>query len=121
MSIKLIGWVYKAALLGALKSDIFAMFHIVPYMVPKHLLVLLRLRKPRAIAVLAHHIALPAFLGVYEHLHFWSREHIHLLKKTVPPNWTWALRKAIQVVDQAERLRSNTASPLLPVRSAQLV
>ena len=120
MSIKLIGWVYHAAINGALKSDVFAMFHMVPYNVPKHFLTLLRRRRPRAIAVLAHHIALQAFFGSFEHLQFWSREHIHLLSELVPRDWTWALRNAMQVVEQAESLRASTISSVVPMSNTHI-
>ena len=120
MSIKLIGWVYHAAINGALKSDIFAMFHMVPYNVPKHFLIMLRRARPRAIAVLAHHIALQAFFGVFEHLQFWPREHIHLLREIVPGDWAWALRKAMQVVEQAEMLRAGIISSFAPMSNTQI-
>ena len=106
VSLKLIGWVYQAAIDGALKSDVYGMFQTVPYTVPNHFLVLLRQKRPRAIAILAHHIALTAFLGVYERLNFWPREHVLLLQTLVPIQWSWAFLKAAEIVDKAEELQS---------------
>lgn len=107
ISLKLIGWVYQAAAEGALPSDVYGMFQTVPYTVPNHFLSLLRRKKPRAIAVLAHHTALTAFLGVHERFNFWPREHIILLQTLVPMHWSWAFQKAIEVVGRAEELRSS--------------
>lgn len=74
-------------------------------MVPQPFIRLLAQRRPRALVILAHYMALVKYIDGYWWLGGRAEMEIHGVQSVLPPEWRWALRWPVAVLEARDNVK----------------
>lgn len=94
-----VGGVYKALLEKRPPRAMFRWVMFFGFMVPDGFLRLVGMRRPRALAILAHHLAFAKVVDQHWFFRGVADLHVRGLASIMPPEWAWAMEWPLQMLD----------------------